>query len=687
MTKTLARRWTAAAAVAALTVAGAVSAGPAAAAAAAASAPALVSASAAPLTNLAHLDFLLDTATPAGVAGHSTYNLDTEPALTMPWTYADARPGGTFERVGGGPLDPATGYWGQGAYNSDDITRASVVYLRDWKQTGALESRQKAYELLRSVAYFQTTTGANAGNLILWMQPDGTFNASPEPVELPDPSDSGESYWLARSLWAFGEGYAAFQKDDPEFAAFLQQRLQLGVSALERQSLSKYGTYSVADGVKVPAWLIVDGADASAEAVLGLSAYSAAAPADTAARTALSQLAEGVALMAAGDTRTWPYGAILPWAQSRSMFHSWGSMMPAALAEASVTLGRPDLLTPAVTDSVSFTTTLLTAGGPDNGWFPTPTDKVQIAYGADSRLQSLLAVADASGSRGIGDLAGLMGAWFFGMNKSGAPVYDPATGVTFDGVQADGTVNRNSGAESTIHGQLTMIALDGHPDVAARAITATQVTQRSGLEVVEAESSTSTTGSVTTPPSAWTGESLFSGGAYLALDRGETATIPLAVSDGLRHVEPVTYQPNPGSAMSLWRADRLPIGVLKHHVGDQGITAAPGALLPQTLLAPVSGRAQNLEVRALTGEVQLDAVITRPFVSRLTVASTSGASMSTQLVQSTSVRTQQATIGTADVQATIRSYDARGVLVEEREVAGVTSVRLAPGGFAVAVAG
>ena len=37
--------------------------------------------------------------------------------------------------------------------------------------------------------------------------------------------------------------------------------------ALERQSLSKYGTYSGVDGVKVPAWLIVDGADALAEGI------------------------------------------------------------------------------------------------------------------------------------------------------------------------------------------------------------------------------------------------------------------------------------------------------------------------------------------------------------------------------------------------------------------------------------
>ena len=85
----------------------------------------------APLTNLAHLDFLLDEVTPPpGVDGHTTYRLEDQPTLVMPWTYADARDGGTFERVGGGPRDPETGHWGQGAFNADDVSRAAVVYLR-----------------------------------------------------------------------------------------------------------------------------------------------------------------------------------------------------------------------------------------------------------------------------------------------------------------------------------------------------------------------------------------------------------------------------------------------------------------------------------------------------------------------------------------------------------------------------
>lgn len=90
--------------------------------------------------------------------------------------------------------------------------------------------------MLRSLAFLQTTSGPNAGRVVLWQQEDGTLNPSAIPVELRDPSDSAESYWLARTVWAFGEGYAAFAAEDAEFAAFLRERLHLRLDALGRES-------------------------------------------------------------------------------------------------------------------------------------------------------------------------------------------------------------------------------------------------------------------------------------------------------------------------------------------------------------------------------------------------------------------------------------------------------------------
>ena len=91
-----------------------------------------------------------------------------------------------------------------------------MVYLRHWQQTGDPRAAgERRFQTLRSLTYLQTVTGPNAGNVVLWQQPDGTLNPSAEPVELPDPTDSAESYWLARTVWALGEGYAAFRRRRP----------------------------------------------------------------------------------------------------------------------------------------------------------------------------------------------------------------------------------------------------------------------------------------------------------------------------------------------------------------------------------------------------------------------------------------------------------------------------------------
>ena len=243
-----------------------------------------------PLTNLAHLDWLGDTVDPPDQAAlHTTYRLAEEPEIGVLWTYAEPR-NGVLTRVGGGTYDPATDTYGQGAFNADDVSRAAVVYIRHWVATGSPSSRDAAYQMLRGLTYLQTASGDNAGNVVLWMQPDGTLNPSAEPVELPDPSDSDASYWVARTIWALGEGYAAFAAtDDPAdeaFAGFLRERLELSIDAVDRQVLDTYGQLVSVDGRPTPSWLIADGADASAEAVLGLAAYVEAGGSD-AARTAL----------------------------------------------------------------------------------------------------------------------------------------------------------------------------------------------------------------------------------------------------------------------------------------------------------------------------------------------------------------------------------------------------------------
>jgi len=128
--------------------------------------------------------------------------------------------------------------------------------------------------------------------------------------------------------------------------------------------------------------------------------------------SALSQLSEGIASLAAGDARNWPFGAVLPSAPSVSMWHGWGSQMPAALARAATVLGDKKLGVVATTDSAVFDPRMLTSGGADQALLPTQINQAQIAYGVDSRLESLLATAKLNHSAGLRQLAGVTAAWY-----------------------------------------------------------------------------------------------------------------------------------------------------------------------------------------------------------------------------------------------------------------------------------
>lgn len=580
-----------------------------------------------PLTNLDHLRWLLDDVRLVATATHTTIDIAANPSGLAPWTYANANAGGGWTRVGGGSLDAATGYWSQGAYNADDIARAAVVFVRAAAQAagGALAD---ARGLLRTLTYLQDASGPNAGNVALWMQADGTLNLTPQPPDSPNPSDSAESYWLARTLWAVGEGYAAFRTADPAMAAFLRDRLHLGLDALDRGCLSAYGRWLVADDVPVPAWLISGGADATAEACLGLAAYVQAQPDDRRARTALARLAEGVAAMRSGNTAVWPFGAILPWTQSQSFWHAWGGEAPQALCRTAGLLGGSTLRVAGLSDAGSFTPQVLTSGGPHNSWTPVPGE-AQIAYGAEGRVSGLLAAADLTSSAGFATLAGLAGGWFFGANTSGRATYDPATGAAFDGVEVDGRINANSGAESTIHGLLAMLALDAHPEAAALASSITGYAFH-GLSVLEAESGALSGGAaVVHPPSAWTGAANWSGGAYVAVPAGGKVTIDVSGHDG-ELVHPIVNR-RPGShGTSTYtavdtRGRRTVLGQLENGgLGTTGVVQADGLLKPFALSRGLPAGAVSVVVET-TGDLQLDALMLQPLVSSVAYARGSGA--------------------------------------------------------------
>ena len=306
------------------------------------------------LTNLAHLDFLLDQAAPEQIeVGHATSRLRGRiPALTMPWTYADPPPRGRASSgsAAGGSTNPRAT---RGVRAPTTPMTSPVPPWSTWaagcpdQERGPSATPRR--ELLRGARVFPDHDRPRR-------RQRGAVDAARRRIQ-PQPRAGGTArsvgtrptawYWLARTLWAFGEGYAAFEADDPEFAAV--PRGSPAARPHERSSASRsshYGEGFEIDGKQVPAWLIVDGADASAEAVVGPAAYvSATAPAPAAPSTprTTGRLSRGIAELSGGDARYWPFGALLPWSESRSIWHAWASQMPASLEVAADVIGEGSL--------------------------------------------------------------------------------------------------------------------------------------------------------------------------------------------------------------------------------------------------------------------------------------------------------------------------------------------------------
>jgi hypothetical protein len=249
-------------------------------------------------------------------------------------------------------------------------------------------------------------------------------------------------------------------------------------------------------------------------------------------------------------------------------------------------------------------------------------------------------------------------------------MYDAATGRTYDGISGEGVVNRNSGAESTIHGLLSMLALDADGGLArqARALAASPRVL-AGLQVVEAESGRLSSGaSVVTPPSAWTGESQWSNGSYVALPAGARAEWTLSGSTEPRLVLPVVdLVPDRTAGRSTWSTG----GVIDHGSGGaQGVSAAPGALLP-VAVGVLPATTTTLTATSTGPDVRVDALLLLPLISRLQLGGN-------ELL--VSVDRDARTVPVAR-RGTAYSYTASGVLHSRRHAAGRAQVL--PGGFTV----
>jgi hypothetical protein len=274
---------------------------------------------------------------------------------------------------------------GEGVAAVDDVARAALVYLEFYERTGD----PLALELARYALNFVLRLQAEDGEYYNFVYDrEGTINTDGRT------SYKAWGWWAARGQWALAAGYRLFRDLDPGFAAGLQEAYLRGEEALGR-TIGPVGAYDELHGVPIPAWLIGNGSDLSALAVLGLAEYYQAEP-NSRTRQLMTNLANGVAAYQLGEPGKYPFEAHPSTTTSTALWHAWGSHQVHALALAGQLLDREDWIDSARRGAETFYVRLL-ATDMINEMLPLPRRSGQIAYGTEVLTSGFWALYEATG--------------------------------------------------------------------------------------------------------------------------------------------------------------------------------------------------------------------------------------------------------------------------------------------------
>lgn len=411
----------------------------------------------------------------------------------------------------------------------DDVARAAIVYAREFARTRNAHAAKQAKDALM----FVTTLAKGDGTYYNFIWADGRINHD-GPT-----SKAGLNWWTARAVWALAEGATAFRKSDPRYADVLRAQALRTIDLLEADLAAKDGTYRGQGALRAPNWFMGEAPDVTAVAMLGLATLQLDRP-DPRTKHLIARYGAAIAAWHPAPPGSLLDGAHLP-SLGPSHWHAYGAHMLHALALGGRAIGSKALVAAARREADRFVPSLLVNGGPIAGLFPAPVPYAQIAYGLEPQVLGLLALEEATGERRYGKLAGLFGSWLTGNNPAKMPMYDPATGRIWDGIDLKGA-SHDAGAESTIEGLLTLQALARRPDLAPFGLA--RDTARHGVVFWDAEK---------TPGALKLATPGLSGDSAALLKPGASLLLSGRLTPGAYVVSPVVWRAKhvPGEAATL----------------------------------------------------------------------------------------------------------------------------------------
>jgi hypothetical protein len=340
----------------------------------------------------------------------------------------------------------------------DDAARAAVFYLEYYEAYNDSNSLNKFNNLIEFVLHMQAENGLFYN--FIWE--DGSINKTYR-TSVAEPN-----WWSWRALWALMEYYKQFENLLDDRTIRVKQSIEKTISAV-KLNIPKGREIISIDGIDLPSWLPSKFAsDQAALLVIILSAYYKNSS-DKEILDYLNSLTQGIMMMQLTDNECEFNSAFLSW---QNIWHGWGNSQAYALLKAYEIVNDEKIKTSALLELNNFYERLI-----ENDFLNyfkvqkhhehieiIESNKYsQIAYNIRPMVFALLEAYDITTDSSYAIKAGQVAQWFIGRNPACAVMYNPHSGIFYDGIENENLINKNSGAESTIEGLLSLLKISLNP--------------------------------------------------------------------------------------------------------------------------------------------------------------------------------------------------------------------------------
>jgi hypothetical protein len=340
----------------------------------------------------------------------------------------------------------------------DDAARAAIFYLEYYKAYNDSTSLSKFNKLVEFVLHMQ----AENGFFYNFIWEDGSINKSFK-TSVAEPN-----WWSWRALWALMEYSKQFEHLLDSRTIRVKQSIEKTIAAI-KLGIPKEKEKILIDGIELPTWLPSKFAsDQAALLVIILTDYYKASH-DEEILDYLNALTQGIIMMQLTDNECEFNGAFLSW---QNIWHGWGNSQAYALLKAYKVLNDEKIKTSALLELNNFYERLIENEFLNYFKVQKHYDQIetvesnkysQIAYNIRPMVFALLEAYNITLDSSYAKKAGQVAQWFAGKNPACAVMYNPHSGTIYDGIENENLINKNSGAESTIEGLLSLLKISLNP--------------------------------------------------------------------------------------------------------------------------------------------------------------------------------------------------------------------------------